>query len=65
MNSGRTTVNLRGRPRGLTGGVAVILALVTGVQGTAHAAVSPTPTKTHELRGSRRSTTWSCSTAAG
>ena len=47
MNTGRTTVNLRGRLRRTpTGGVAVILALVTGVQGTAHAAVSPTPTKT-------------------
>ena len=51
MNSGRTTVNLRGRLRALTGGVAVILALVTGVQGIAHAAVSPTPTKTMNFGG--------------
>ncbi len=51
MKSGRTTVNFRARLRALTGGVAVALALVMGVQGTAHATVSPTPTKTAGLGG--------------
>lgn len=45
------TITLRARLRALTGATAVGLALVLGIQGTAHATVSPTPLKTAGLSG--------------
>jgi hypothetical protein len=45
------TMTTRARLRTLTGALAVGLALTMSVQGTAHASVSPTPTKTAGLSG--------------
>ena len=45
------TMTTRARLRALTGAVAVGLTLTMAIQGTAHASVSPTPTKTAGLSG--------------